>query len=178
MADNTVFEMEIEGGVYPIEDKVARQKALTPVVDTGNEVTSIEDADGSSYTLADTKARAEIGKLTAYSTTEQDTGKTWIDGKKIYRRCFRFNLPAPNSLIEVATGIAAESIDTVTCFDTVIKNPEGGGRTYWWTPEYIASGNTVNIFLKNGGAAFSVQNGTWSATSIVSITLEYTKVAD
>lgn len=178
MADNTVFEMEIEGAVYPVEDKVARQKALTPVVDTGNEVTSIEDTDGNSYTLADTKAREEIEKLTAYSTTEQDTGKKWIDGKPIYRRCFRFNLPAAGTTTEVATGFAVGYIDTVTCFETVMKNPAGGANTYWWTPDYEAGGKTVNVYPSRGGTVFYMSNTSWPATSIVSITLEYTKVAD
>ena len=56
MAEPTVFEMEIEGVVHPVEDRTARQT---------------------------------VEKLTTYSTTEQDTGKTWIDGKKIYRRVFK-----------------------------------------------------------------------------------------
>lgn len=56
MAEPTVFEMEIEGVVHPVEDRTARQT---------------------------------VEKLTTYSTTEQDTGKTWIDGKKIYRKVFK-----------------------------------------------------------------------------------------
>lgn len=56
MAEPTVFEMEIEGVVHPVEDRTARQT---------------------------------VEKLATYSTTEQDTGKVWIDGKKIYRRVFK-----------------------------------------------------------------------------------------
>ena len=56
MAEPTVFEMEIEGVVHPVEDRTARQT---------------------------------VEKLATYSTTEQDTDKTWIDGKKIYRRVFK-----------------------------------------------------------------------------------------
>lgn len=58
MAELTVFEMEIEGVVHPVEDRTARQT---------------------------------VEKLTTYSTTEQDTGKIWTDGKKIYRRCFQLS---------------------------------------------------------------------------------------
>ncbi len=57
MAEPTVFEMEIEGVVHPVEDRTARQT---------------------------------VEKLTTYSTTEQDTGKTWVDGKPIYRKVSRF----------------------------------------------------------------------------------------
>lgn len=59
MAEPTVFEMEIEGVVHPIEDRTARQT---------------------------------VEKLTTYSTTEQDTGKIWTNGKKIYRRVIQETL--------------------------------------------------------------------------------------
>lgn len=178
MADNTVFEMEIEGEVYPVEDKTARARALVPTLNADGEITALKDSEDVSHGLADAVARQELEKLQSYSTTEQDTGKTWIDGKPIYRKCFSFNLPAPGATADVATGIALGVIDTVTCFDTVMKNPAGGTQTYWWTPEYVSGGTTVNIYLRNGGTAIYVANGTWPATSIVSITLEYTKVAD
>lgn len=178
MADNTVFEMEIEGEVYPVEDRQARAGVLVPTLNADKEITALKDNENVSHGLADTVARQELEKLQAYSTTEQNTGKTWIDGKPIYRRCFRFNLADPNTTIYVATGIAVGVIDTVTCFDTVIKKPAGEASTYWWTPEYVSSGNTVNIYLRDGGVNFFVSNATWPATSIVSITLEYTKVAD
>ena len=178
MADNTVFEMEIEGEVYPVEDRQARAGVLVPTLNADKEITALKDNENLSHGLADAVARQELEKLQAYSTTEQDTGKTWIDGKPIYRKCFRSNLPNPNTAAEVTTGIAVGVIDTVTCFDTVIKNPQSEALAYWWTPEYVADGKTVNIYLKNGGTAFTVVNATWPATSIVSITLEYTKVAD
>ncbi len=63
MAEPTVFEMEIEGVVHPVEDRTARQ---------------------------------DVQALKVYATAEQDTGKTWIDGKKIYRRVFQI----PNTLTE------------------------------------------------------------------------------
>lgn len=178
MADNTVFEMEIEGEVYPVEDKTARARALVPTLNADKEITALKDSENVSHGLADAVARQELEKLQSYSTTEQDTGKTWIDGKPIYRKCFRFNLAAPKTSADVATGISAGVIDTVTCFDTVIKNPAGAATDYWWTPEYTTD-VTVNIYLKNGGTAINVTNtGNWPASSIVSITLEYTKVAD
>jgi hypothetical protein len=178
MAEPTVFEMEIEGVVHPIEDKTARAGVLVPTLNEEGEITALKDSENVSHGLADAEARAQIEKLKIYSTTEQNTGKTWIDGKPIYRQCFRFNLPALGTTIYVATGIAVGVIDTVTCFDTVIKNPEGGAATYWFTPEYVTNGNTVNVYLRDGGANFAVSNAQWPVTSIVSVTLEYTKVAD
>lgn len=63
MAEPTVFEMEIEGVVHPIEDKTARAGLLTPVVNTDNEITALTSADGTSLALADATARAGIGTL-------------------------------------------------------------------------------------------------------------------
>lgn len=152
----TVKELEIAGTVYPIEDATAREGLETLQQDVEKGLSALQE----------------------YSTTEQNTGKKWIDNKPIYRRCFSFNLPAVGTTTEVATGFAVDFVDTVTRFDTVMKNPVGGVNTIWWTPEYVASGNTVNVYLSRGGTSFSVSNAIWPATSIVSITLEYTKVAD
>ena len=47
--------------------------------------------DGNVYQLKDATARTGLAQIEAqntYATTEMDTGKKWIDGKKIYRRCF------------------------------------------------------------------------------------------
>lgn len=152
----TVKELEIVGTIYPIEDATAREGLETLQQDVEEGLSALQE----------------------YSTTEQNTGKKWIDNKPIYRRCFSFNLPAVGTTTEVAIDFTVGYIDTVTCFDTVIKNPAGGADTIWWTPEYVANGNTVNVYLSRGGTSFSVSNAIWPATSIVSITLEYTKVAD
>ena len=94
MAEPTVFEMEIEGVVHPIEDKTARAGMLVPTLNTEGEVTALKDSEDVSHDLADTVARQELEKLRVYTTAEQDTGKTWIDGKKIYRKVFE----VPNTL--------------------------------------------------------------------------------
>lgn len=96
MAEPTVFEMEIEGVVHPIEDKTARQ---------------------------------EIQSLKIYATAEQDTGKTWIDGKKIYRRVFQTQntLTGEGSLL-----IPQDYIETPVQVNGFIKIK----ASYTWAPAW------------------------------------------
>lgn len=46
--------------------------------------------DGNVYQLKDTTARTKLAQIetqNVYSTEETDTGKKWIDGRTIYRKC-------------------------------------------------------------------------------------------
>ena len=86
MAEPTVFEMEIEGVVHPVEDRTARAGVLVPTLNTEGEITALKNSENVSHGLADTVARQELEKLRDYSTTEQDTGRVWIDGRKVYKR--------------------------------------------------------------------------------------------
>lgn len=45
------------------------------------------ERDGQVYDIEDSTARSQIAALQAYSLAEVDTGKKWIDGKPIYRKC-------------------------------------------------------------------------------------------
>lgn len=94
MAEPTVFEMEIEGVVHPIEDKAARQ---------------------------------DIQALKVYATAEQDTGKTWIDGKKIYRRVFQ----APNTLTEAGQLLIPQDYIETPVQVNAFTNVKA---SYYWAP--------------------------------------------
>jgi len=61
----------------------------------------------------------------AYSTTEVDTGKTWIDGKPIYRRVF-----TETYSIASTTGYAQNTILTNTGIDKITDS--GGYIDYLW----------------------------------------------
>lgn len=150
MAEPTVFEMEIEGVVHPIEDKTARQ---------------------------------EIQSLKVYATAEQDTGKTWIDGKKIYRRVFQ----AQNTLTEAGQiTIPQDYIETPVQINgfTNVK------PSYPWTPAQrmlpFAYYGTLDYCLGIsvlGQSTASTANsillqlgpGIVNETESFTITIEYTK---
>ena len=81
---------------YIVQYFIIKAKNTTPtmasIVNTKNN--STEDGYSCDY----------INKLVDYSTTEINTGKTWIDGKPIYRKVMNITLgTALNTLYEVAT---------------------------------------------------------------------------
>ena len=57
--------------------------------------------------------------ISHYSTTETPTGKTWIDGKPIYRKVIKFGAMAGNYRYTIAHGI---SYDTIVSFDAIARN--------------------------------------------------------
>lgn len=54
-----------------------------------------------------------------YSTTETATGKTWIDGKAIYRKVIQFCAMAGNERYTIAHGI---NYDTIVSFSAIARN--------------------------------------------------------
>ena len=178
MADNTVFEMEIEGEVYPVEDKTARARVLVPTLNADEEITALKDSGDVSHGLADTVARQELEKLQSYSTAEQDTGKTWIDGKPIYRKTILTT--APTSAVGSGYASVGAPIDNcVGCFGFLktsvgINVPVGltignsGLNVYIYT--HTTGTNADTIRLMNSNSSWD-NNPTY-------ITVEYTKTTD
>lgn len=63
-----------------------------------------------------------VGKqhsISHYSTTETSTGKTWIDGKAIYRKVIQFGAMSGNNRYTKAHGI---SYDTIVSFNAIARN--------------------------------------------------------
>lgn len=61
--------------------------------------------------------------ISHYSTTETSTGKTWIDGKPIYRKVIVTSGFTGNATSNIAHGIS--SIGDVVDFRFYLKNPTG-----------------------------------------------------
>lgn len=150
MAEPTVFEMEIEGVVHPIEDKTARQ---------------------------------EIQSLKVYATAEQDTGKTWIDGKKIYRKVFEVpntltgagNITVPQDYIETPVQVNAFTNQKATLASAPGKRilPFGfyGSLGYYGSISVFGQSATFvsnSIFFQIGGDLVA-------ETESIVIIIEYTK---
>ena len=57
--------------------------------------------------------------ISHYSTTETSTGKTWIDGKAIYRKVIQFGAMSGNNRYTKAHGI---SYDTIVSFNAIARN--------------------------------------------------------
>lgn len=57
--------------------------------------------------------------ISQYSTSETSTGKTWIDGKAIYRKVIQFGAMSGNNRYTKAHGI---SYDTIVSFNAIARN--------------------------------------------------------
>lgn len=99
---------------------------------------------GTEYDLSDTTARAAVETLDnkikaqdTYSTEEVDTGRTWINGKKIYSKIFQFTktvnaeeqlFPIDEMYINNCIGLNILRAST----PTLIFNGSYGGSLYYF----------------------------------------------
>jgi hypothetical protein len=114
---------------------------------------------------------------TAYSTTEIDTGKTWIDGKPIYKRVFSGNITQAANTNNVVT-LVASGIESIVLSEGYfvaglnIKMKVGGSYYNPVTPDdYRSAVYTDTNALKLGTYSSLVRNN-----SAYAISVEYTKI--
>ena len=77
---------------------------------TATGITNLLTAPASAGGQPGTKPISDFAKATVYSTNEVDTGKTWIDGKPIYRRVFTGTITAAagvRTLTSLMGGVSA-----------------------------------------------------------------------
>lgn len=119
-------------------------------------------------------ASDEISNLRSYSTTEVDTGKTWIDGKPIYRKVF--------------TGTTATTIDVSSLnIDTGFVDMSHS-YFYWsyrYTPVQVTTTSSQNwgtymagVYFNSTKTTITLERGTNISISEYIITIEYTKTTD
>lgn len=106
-----------------------------------------------------------------YQTSETDTGKTWIDGKPIYRKIILGTVANDDT---VATGI--DSLISINGSGVL----SGIGRTvpfyqFYNNKEYILTFNKSGNNLSDIKAVIFNNNNSSSASNC-SITIEYTKI--
>lgn len=149
-----------------LNDYAASVAEVNGLVFPDDFLTSTDLSDYATKTYVDTS----ISKVTpiSYSTTEQDTGRRWIDGKHIYQKTFNI---APNSYAD----ISALNIDKVVSSDGVIELNNGmfyhlniyGDATYKAFYETDVTNGRLSIIIGSG----------WTATNIT-VTICYTKTTD
>ena len=104
-----------------------------------------------------------------YSTTEIDTGKKWIDGKKIYRKVINFGALPNATTKEINTDIT--NIDRVISISGYAYD---GSNTFIPLPH--SNPNPVSlVFLKNTGkiqVQTTINRSSFTESYII---LEYTK---
>ena len=109
----------------------------------------------------------------SYSTDEQLTGGTWIDGKPIYRKVIDFGALPNSTLKQVPHGIS--NIDAIVSFNgvTFAKNKTATPIPYVYTDSI----NTVSLFLEGTNVCIQTFGDKTSYINTY-VTLEYTKTTD
>lgn len=146
-------------------------KAVIPAQPTQE---PIIDDNNVSYTS--TFSSAKINSQNSYSTSEVDTGKTWIDGKKIYRRVITDTAPSASTEGTSVTKyvVLSSNIDVVTKFECILNGADfyasapvtpSGAFKSGLTPYYETSGH--RIVLRNSAISYNNRP--------LTVTIEYTK---
>ena len=147
----TYEEIENELPTNPSEDGT---KVLTATTESGETVLSWEDLEN------------DIN----YSTTEQNTGKKWIDGKTIYQKTIEVNNPVSTGVAtSVAHGISnlSEVID-IKCIASM-SNTYMPANTFGGSSNYYSS-----VLVGQTNVQYEMKWGTSEFTKLV-VTLYYTK---
>ena len=109
-----------------------------------------------------------------YSINEIDTGLTWIDGKKIYKKTITYT---NSTTIGSSTGTKTYNIPHgISNLSTLIK-AEGSKSGGYVLPHFNSgfTGGTL-IYIVNGDIILRVTNDTWSPSAWY-FTLYYTKTS-
>lgn len=142
-----------------------------------NNLTTSSATDG--YALQAYQGKVLNDKITAlksYSTTEQDTGKIWIDGKTIYRKVFKTTNGFGDGLNNIAHNIT--NIDRIW-IENVFLFDNGNNKCY---PLPINQYNSatkydrLGIYVDKTNIVFLSETG-WGNTWEKYIILEYTKTS-
>lgn len=114
--------------------------------------------------------------VNTYSTNEIQTGKTWVDGKPIYRKTLTGN--TGSARVNVQQSILTDStIDVVTNAEGVCKNKTASSKAY-----ILAFSDTLALVYDTAGSNINqlilFMNNSSAATFDYWITIEYTKKTD
>lgn len=129
--------------------------------------------DGNVYQLKDATARTQISQIkeqNVYSTEEADTGKTWIDGKTIYRKIFtgRFTASA-NVTVNIVSSANMPDIDTLVGYSGFYSTDATNYST-------LGDSSTRVFFgLGTSSKRIALQSEIARTNQKFIITLEYTK---
>ena len=125
--------------------------------------------NGALYNIQD----AEAQKSLIYSQNETDTGKIWIDGKKIYRKVINCGALQSNTLNEIPTNIVnMEKVVKITAMTT--------SKTYKLTtqiPYTSVGGKKKVIYIQNNNIYIYIDSveETYDECFVI---LEYTKTTN
>lgn len=111
----------------------------------------------------------------SYTTSEQDTGLTWIDGKAIFQKTIVFGALPNNTNKDVDHDIT--TIEECIFIEGYAQNAEAATPELQWIPVIHRSSSTNGIGVSCGTTQVRIQAaGNFSVYEECHITLYYTKV--
>ena len=120
-----------------------------------------------------------VNESVSYSTTEQNTGLTWIDGKPLYQRTFYGDLTL-GSITEVAD-LSSLNYEHVSFYDVSFTktNSASGSGKFWFPVFYDSSTDYARVYLRDRDKKLlGLVRGDAVSELKVYITLRYTKTTD
>ena len=154
--------MALRAGYYGIKKKILEKVNALPGIKT----------IGTGLSLSSAGVLSATGGID-YSTTEQDTGIKWIDGKTIYKKTIVSSLPNATEKY-IPSGIS--DIDTVIKLEGFAQNESGGGFTL---PSVTPAGVSYSVslgFSKAQNNSISLNAGVDRSTFTGYLTIYYTKI--
>ena len=146
--------------------------------DNMNEIKSVVNNNASETSTNTTNITTNTTKITnlqTYSTSETNTGQTWINNKPIYRKVINFGaLPNTNGK-SVAHGIS--NLDFITDIRILSKNPT---YSYYISIPYTNKSNVtyqIEFYIDNTNIVITTGDNK-SGYSNTYVILEYTKTTD
>lgn len=129
--------------------------------------------DLSSLGIDGTKYGIPVYSPTAYSTDEADTGVTWIDGNKIYRKVISVGTLPNNTTKSIATGIS--NLGIMLRIYGIANTEAGGACPLPYVDDAYVSGNILIDYQANGDVR--IISGSDKSLYTGYVILEYTKKA-
>ena len=107
-------------------------------------------ADGTNLSDGVIQARNLVPAIGDYSTSEQDTGFTWVDGKHIYKKTINFGALPNQTAKKVSTGVSnIEKVINITGYamSSTQVQPLPFASSGNWAIEvnYDRNANTINV---------------------------------
>ena len=157
-----VFMIKVAEGQATIPSSVTISNAdVAQITQNKNDITSLNSRT------------TDVEKNKSYSTSETDTGKTWINGKKIYRKVVEIGNVSANTGTSKATGIT--NLETVISITGMCKYNDGAWITIPRGHGNASYGN--NAYMNSTGTTVTVECGSASSLKNATVIIEYTKAS-
>ena len=174
--------------VAPTESQI--RQAVTQDGATGSQaviaVIANITTESSTTTITDEMIAINYGKLSShsidfttmpgnkYTTTEQDTGKKWVNGKSIYQKSITFNTTGSGAEETGANNENFSYIDTLISLDAILNMPNGERYPNSYTNPSAPSLQYFQLKFANWNNAQVLRYQTRSVGT-VTMTILYTK---